>query len=1018
MASWKNKMLSLGLSAAMTVSMLASIAGVASAATVTVGAGSYTNTLPAGATGPQSTIYKTSSVTGAVPTNDWWSSLAWKQYSDVMFPHPFGIQAKADGLGVSYPVQSASADAMFGAYSLDFTLGSSASSSFPDTRLDGYSDWTVSMLWNNGGGGTMRVTSGHGVPYLYATYAGGNPKLTFSSTPTVWSGSASSNVLGVTVNGHHYALFGATGTTWSGIGSATLTNNLGGKTYFSVAVLPDNTTATLNAFKTYAYSFITDTQTSYSYNASTSKVTTTYNVTTSAKEGTQTGTIFALYPHQWKNSSNSLLSYTYNSVRGTMKTLSGSSFSTTMTYQGILPYLPAVGSYNASTLNSQIEAVRTEANHTVGATDTYWLGKYLGRIANLLPIAQQAGNSAAVSNFESYLENTLSSNFNASGKSNNLFYYDGNWGTLIGYPASYGSDGELNDHHFHYGYWVRAAAEVARNNPTWASQSNWGGMVNLLIKDFANWDRTDTRFPYLRNFDPYAGHSWASGDSPFADGNNQESSSEAINAWEAMILWGQATGNTTIRDLGISLYTTEVNAINEYWFNTSGTNFKSGYNHNYSSMIWGGKSVYATWFSADPQAIRGINILPVTGASMYLGYNPTYSQSFINQLQTERGNNNWNMWPDIFWEYQALYDATGAIALYNANTGYTPEDGETKAHTYSFLYNMQALGQVDTSVTANVPTYGVFKKGSTRNYVAYNAGTSAITVTFSDGKTLSVPAGQIATSIGSTGSTAPAITSLSPTSGPVGTSVTISGSNFGSTQGSSTVKFGSTTATITSWSASSIVANVPTGLSAGSTNVTVTTSAGTSNTSAFTVTAASSPAISSLSPTSGPVGTSVTISGSNFGSTQGSSTVKFGSTTAAVTSWSASSIVATVPSGLAAGSANVTVTTSAGTSGAAAFTVTAVSGDFSVSITKSGSNAIFTFTPTASGVATTAPIIHFQSTALYGGAQQNVYMNAGSGGTWTYTVTGLSTGNVVKYSFTYNKNGIQQPESAQQTFTF
>ena len=38
----------------------------------------------------------------------------------------------------------------------------------------------------------------------------------------------------------------------------------------------------------------------------------------------------------------------------------------------------------------------------------------------------------------------------------------------------------------------------------------------------------------------------------------------------------------------------------------------------------------------------------------------------------------------------------------------------------------------------------------------------------------------------------PTISSLSPTSGPVGTSVTINGSNFGSTQGSSTVTFNGT----------------------------------------------------------------------------------------------------------------------------------------------------------------------------------------------------------------------------------
>jgi endoglucanase Acf2 len=40
-------------------------------------------------------------------------------------------------------------------------------------------------------------------------------------------------------------------------------------------------------------------------------------------------------------------------------------------------------------------------------------------------------------------------------KRSGVFAYDRTWGTLIGYPPSYGSDTELNDHHFHYGYFVR-----------------------------------------------------------------------------------------------------------------------------------------------------------------------------------------------------------------------------------------------------------------------------------------------------------------------------------------------------------------------------------------------------------------------------------------------------------------------------------------------------------------------------------------------------------------------------------
>lgn len=88
-------------------------------------------------------------------------------------------------------------------------------------------------------------------------------------------------------------------------------------------------------------------------------------------------------------------------------------------------------------------------------------------------------------------------------------------------------------------------------------------------------------------------------------------------------------------------------------------------------------------------------------------------------------------------------------------------------------------------------------------------------------------------------SSAPTITNLTPTSGPVGTPVTITGANFGASQGTSTVAFNGTAATPTSWSAMSIVAPVPTGATSG--NVGVTVSGVASNGVNFTVTSSGAP---------------------------------------------------------------------------------------------------------------------------------------------------------------------------------
>src|SRR5579864_5518137 len=68
----------------------------------------------------------------------------------------------------------------------------------------------------------------------------------------------------------------------------------------------------------------------------------------------------------------------------------------------------------------------------------------------------------------------------------------------------------------------------------------------------------------------------------------------------------------------------------------------------------------------------------------------------------------------------------------------------------------------------------------------------------------------------------PTVTSMSPSSGPIGTWVTITGSNLGSSQGSSTITFNGVTATtITSWTSTSIVVAVPAGTTTGNIVITV-----------------------------------------------------------------------------------------------------------------------------------------------------------------------------------------------------
>ena len=59
----------------------------------------------------------------------------------------------------------------------------------------------------------------------------------------------------------------------------------------------------------------------------------------------------------------------------------------------------------------------------------------------------------------------------------------------MGYPAGHGQDSNINDHHFHWGYFIHAAAFMEQFQPGWSDQ--WGDMINLLVRDAASSDRND-----------------------------------------------------------------------------------------------------------------------------------------------------------------------------------------------------------------------------------------------------------------------------------------------------------------------------------------------------------------------------------------------------------------------------------------------------------------------------------------------------------------------------------------------
>ncbi len=687
---------------------------------------------PANTTGPSDSNGNpvsprvTPSFSGPIPTNDWWTSLLWPYYGnfgEALYAHPLAFKAFPDGLALSYPDQpQVTSDGVnyFYPFREELRVGTTGLAA-GEVKVAAASDWTVTADW----GPSLQATIGHGLPFAYFKPTG---VVQVRTTGTTQVFSDQNGTLGLTVNGHAYALFAPSGSTWTR-GNNVYTCDLAGRQYLSVALLPD--TGALARFRQSAFTFVTGSRVAWTVKDS--KVRTTYTLETSVREGAGGAPLMALYRHQWLHCVGPFTGDTYRSPRGEMKVVNATAFATSLRYTGVLPNLPLTGSVDVARLRPLVDQVAQEGPPQ--NKDVYFAGKDLTRLAALVPIADQVGRTAARDLFLQRIRARLDDFFD--GQLPNAFFYDPRWTTLLAQPPGFGSDTQLNDHHFHFGYYVLAAATLARYDKAWGTRNREN--VEELISDAGNGDRLNLRYPFLRNFDPYAGHSWASGGQIFAAGNNQESSSEAMQFATSLILWGSEMNRPAVRDLGIYLYSTEADAIGQYWFDVDKAVFPTGFPHPVLGMVWGSGGAYATWWTANVEEIHGINFLPLNGGSLYLGRRSL--QANYNHMVSRNGGPP-TVWQDILWSALVFSNGNAALSRWLAAPP-SPEGGETQAHTYHWLANLAPLGMQDQSVGADIPCFAVFNKDGVKSYLAYNPGAQTLTVNFTDGVSLQVAPGAV-----------------------------------------------------------------------------------------------------------------------------------------------------------------------------------------------------------------------------------------------------------------------------------
>ena len=736
----------------------------ASAQPVKLGAGTYFLAPKAGDKPVPSAPLRTEAMLKrAAPTSQWYSTLIFNPKPDPIFVQPITVKTTPAGLEFALPskevVNSVRQDVEIRYPHRDPLLISPVAFEPGTAKLANADDWSIDISMARGAD-DMLTTVARGNPYASIRVTRGDLRVRLPAAGQRLHAEADPRMLALKVGTKAYALFGPTGVKWEAVSPtewiARLPAHAG---YLSVAALPDDKAETAALFTRHAYAFIKQTRVDWRYDEAASQVETTFKATTQVMEGPDNGPLLGLYPHQWfKNASvDGKLGPAFDTVRGKLRLLAATQFKTTTTYNGFVPYWPAITASPRLDLLKDVmqkDAATAARELQREGKSAYWAGKGLQRTTKLAELFEQQGDTAGRDRLldmaKKRAEEWLGGNSDRG-----YVQYDKAMGVVSIYPEEFFAITEINDHQFWYGYWIRVAAEVALRDPAWAAKDRWGGMIELLIADIVTTERGRADFPFLRNWDAYEAHTWANGVGAGVGefGNNNESSSESINAWVGLILWGEVTGNKALRDLGVYLYTNEIEAINHYWFDIHGQVFAPEYKNAEVSQLFGGMYRHDTWWIDDPRQIKGINLLPVTTGHTYLGRDPAFVKRSLATLPAETAL--WNriakkpsppppkdIWQDVFAQYLALADPAEALKTWE-RWG-SVELGASRSYTLHFMLSLEAMGTPDFSVTADTPLHAVFKRADgNRTYLAFNARKTPLEVKFSDGKRMTVAPGAL-----------------------------------------------------------------------------------------------------------------------------------------------------------------------------------------------------------------------------------------------------------------------------------
>ncbi|XP_062194593.1 glucan endo-1,3-beta-D-glucosidase 1-like [Phragmites australis] len=338
------------------------------------------------------------------------------------------------------------------------------------------------------------------------------------------------------------------------------------------------------------------------------------------------------------------------------------------------------------------------ASTQITTTSSYFYGKAIARAARLALIAEEVGCPDVIPAVQSFLKATVTPWLDGSFQGNG-FFYDSKWGglvTLQGLKDS-GADfgfGIYNDHHYHLGYFLYAIAVLAKIDPCWGRE--YMLQAYSMVADFMTLSRkAGSSFTRLRMFDLWKLHSWAGGLTEFADGRNQESTSEAVNAYYSAALLGLSYGDTHLISVGTTLTAFEMLAAQTWWHVREGEGIYeddfSG-NNRVMGVLWANKRDSGLWFAPPEwkECRLGIQLLPVLPISEALFPDTAFVKDLVSWTMPALSRDGVGEgWKGFVYALEGIYNKESALAKTRALTGY--DDGNSLTNLLWWLHSRRSV---------------------------------------------------------------------------------------------------------------------------------------------------------------------------------------------------------------------------------------------------------------------------------------------------------------------------------------